>query len=165
MLTPEQTKYLETELVQTREQIRSADRLCQYYCREPLTLTNLDKVVNSDWWKHAELLTDVILYGKDNFSQREPVGFLLLTEMNPNKKTKTTDLAVSIFAHRPFYDLDVLTNWADYVLDKQVKELGRINRTVWCVDERNVPLQVELRNIGFRVHEYDRQEELMIFVR
>jgi hypothetical protein len=36
---------------------------------------------------------------------------------------------------------------------------------VWQVDDRNVPLQVELRNIGFRVMDYYRDEELMIFAR
>jgi hypothetical protein len=167
MLKEEQTENLKTEVVESRAQIIDASRLTRYYSQDNYTAKQLDEIIHYDAWKAAELLTDLVPYAKTKSPIREAVGFILLTEINIKKKGNhpRTDLAVSIFAHKPFYDLEIVTSWVDYRLKKACEFLGRVETQIWSVHERNVPLQCALRDIGFRVGDQDREEELLIFMR
>jgi hypothetical protein len=167
MTTQHDVKNLRTEVVENKETIKAASRLTEYYCLESITPKELDKVLSSDWPKYAELLTDLVPYGKVNQLVREAVAFILLLQMKPKKKGNyhVCDLAMSMFAQQPLYPTDLVVEWCDYRIRRATEELGMIEKVVWQVDDRNVPLQVELRNIGFRVMDYYRDEELMIFAR
>lgn len=166
MIDHSQLQNLRTEVVESKLQIKTAAGLARNYCLNPILERELDKLIFSDWWKSAEILTDIIQQGKGG-ATREPVAFLLLTETNPRKKGKYVffDLSVSCFAHAPFYDVEVVAAWADHRINKAAEALKRIEQTIWRVDERNVPLQIALRDNGFRVFGFARDDEKLLFVK
>jgi hypothetical protein len=86
MTSSNELKNLRTEVVDNKELIKAACRLTDYYCLDPLQPKDMDKIIHTDWWKCAEVLTDLVPYGKINRSFREAIGFILLVQTNPQKK-------------------------------------------------------------------------------
>lgn len=156
---------LQTEDVLTKEDIGLAARLSQYYNREPFRARELDKIINSDWEKKAEFLTDIVKTGKSGYEVRQPVAFLLLMELNFKKANShiRSDLNVSCFATEPFYDLELAVEWADYRIRRQFEYLGRCNRIIWAVDERNVPLQLHLKAKEYKFLKFIPEQEKIFF--
>lgn len=157
-----------TELVETKADIAVAARLSKYYQFEPLLAKEIDKLVNSDWWCSAELLTDICKVGKYGYGDREAVCFLLITEVNLDRKTDSADLHVSSFAPKPWYNLDIAVTWADFRIGQAFdyfKDKRKIRRILWPVDERNQELQLELRDRGWKCEYYKEDTETMIFTK
>lgn len=156
---------LQTEEVRTKDDVSIAAKLSKNYHREPYRARELDKIINSDWEHAAELLTDVVKVGKHNYDQRAPVAFLLLTEVNFKKASSAirSDLNVSCFCTEPFYDIEVAVKWADYRVRRFFEYLGRCNRIIWSVDERDVPLQLQLKKKDYKVLKYHQDVEKILF--
>jgi hypothetical protein len=167
MTNQEQLKDLKTEQVRSKIDIGIAAGLSKNYEYSPLKARELDKVINLDWWHSADFLTDLVKFGKVEEPVRLAVAFLLLTEKippNANSRTKS-DLQVSCFAMLPSFDEHVAVEWADYRIRRAMEYLGRTERVIWSVDERNVPLQLALRDFGFKVILPNREDERLIFCR
>lgn len=156
---------LQTEEVRTKEDIACAARLSKFYMREPYRARELDKIINSDWDHCAELLTDIVKVGKYNYEQREAVAFILLTEVNGKLANShvRSDLNVSCFATIPEYDLEVAVEWADYRIRRYFEYIGRCDKILWTVDERNVPLQLILKTKDYCYHSYKADIEKITF--
>ncbi len=167
MTKDEQLKDLKTELCRSKQDIGTAAYLSKYYEYNPLKARELDKIINSDWWHSADFLTDLVRYGKVEGLTRMPVAFLLLTEKippNPNSRTKS-DIQVSCFATTPLYDETIAVEWADYRIRRAMEFVGRCERVLWSVHERNVPLQLALRDCGYKVLHPNREEDQLIFTK
>lgn len=177
MTNQEQLKDLKTELVRSKQDIGIAAHLCRYYCYKPPLARELEKMVNSDWCT-ADFLTDMVKYGKIDDPIREPVAFILISQLPPkdkviNSRTKI-DLEVTCFATAPFYAEEhgeegylptIAVEWADYRIRRALEYIARAERILWPVDERNVPLQLALRNAGYKILPPDRGSETFIFTK
>ena len=158
-------QYLSTDEVKTKEDVGTATRLSIYYNYVPMLGKKLEKLISSDWWSSCELLSDIIQDPKSGEEWREAVATLILTEVNLRKRSNRplSDLFVECFAHSQWYDPEIAVRWADHRISQAIHRLNRIDKVLWYVDERNVPLQVELRNIGWKITNYDSTKEIMVF--
>lgn len=157
-----------TERVESKADISTAARLSRYYQYEPLLAKEIDKLVNSDWWCNAELLTDICKVGKHGYGDREAVCFLLVTEVNLDRKNSSADLHISCFAPKPWYDLSIAVTWADFRIGaahEYLKDKRNVKKLLWPVDERNQELQIELRDKGWRCEYYKKDSESLIFTK
>jgi hypothetical protein len=164
-------QHLKTVKVESKLDISIAARLSRYYERQALNARKLDKLVNSDWWSSAELLSDMVKVARSPFDERKSVAFLLIEECNHRNATTDpqTDLLVTSFAIDPWYSTEdgteIAVKWADYRITQAVEYLGRIDKVIWPVDERNVPVQLILRDLHYKILDYDRTSEIIAFTR
>lgn len=168
MTNQEQLKELKTELVRSKQDIGIAAHLCRYYSYKPPLARELERMVNSDWCT-ADFLTDMVKYGRVEDPIREPVAFILISQLAPkdkviNSRTKI-DLEVTCFATVPMFDEEIAVEWADYRIRRALEYIARAERILWPVDERNVPLQLALRNAGYKILPPDRGSETFIFTK
>jgi hypothetical protein len=149
-----------------------AAHLCRYYQNRPPLARELEQMVNNDF-AMADLLTDRVKLGKVDEPIRMAVAFILITQLGPsegkavNSRTKI-DLEVTSFATTPFFDEQVAVEWADYRIRRALEYIARAERVLWKVDERNVPLQLALRDCGYKViphHDTDREYETITFTK
>lgn len=172
MTNQEQLKDLRTEKVSSKKDIGIAAQLCRYYQYNPPLARELEQMVNNDF-ASADLLTDLVRFGKVEEPIRIPVAFILITQLAPsgenakavNSRTKI-DLEVTSFATVPCFDENVAVEWADYRIRRNLEFISRAERILWRVDERNVPLQIALRDAGYKVIlNQDRESESITFTK
>lgn len=162
-----QLKNLRTEEIRTKEDINFSIKLSRYYNYVPIQGRKLEKLVNSDWWASAELLSDIVRNPKNGEEEREPVALLILTEVNFRKRANNplSDLFVECFAHDPWYDEEIAIKWADYRITQAADRIKRVDKVLWYVDENNTTLQVALREMGYKMANYDPLKSTMVFTR
>jgi len=162
-----QLKNLRTEEIRTKEDISFSIKLSRFYNYVPIQGKKLEKLINSDWWCSAELLSDVVKNPKTGEEDREPVALLVLTEVNLRKRSNRplSDIFVECFAHTPWYDEEVAIKWANFRVEQAAERIKRTDKIIWYVDEHNTTLQVALREMGWKMVAYDPNKLVMAFTR
>jgi hypothetical protein len=168
MTNQEQLKELKTEQVRSKQDIGIAAHLCRNYMYNPPLGKELEKWINSDWCT-ADFLTDLVKFGKVDEPIRMPVAFIMISQLAPkdkviNSRTKI-DLEVTCFATAPYFDEEIAVEWADYRIRRALEYIARSERILFPVDERNVPLQLALRDAGYKVLLPERDSEKLIFTK
>lgn len=144
-----------THELSTIADVRKASVLTEKYCMYQIKGSDINQQLKSERWTRGYLLSDLILNvkDKDDKGSRQPVAFVLFVDGVVQKKPSKVychPLGVRWFAMEPWYNYETAVKWIKYLYMELIRERKDITHLYWPVDEYDTPLQVALKEEGFK---------------
>lgn len=144
-----------THELTTITDIRKASVLTEHYCMYQVKGSDINQQIKGERWTKAYLLSDLVLDVKDKNDKgtRQPVAFVLFVDAAKQKKPSKVychPMGIRWFAMEPWYDYETVVKWVKYLYLEILRQRKDITHLYWPVDEYDTPLQLALKEAGFK---------------